>query len=193
MRPPLDIIDKSSYGVMEQMQSKLGPPAGHSSTVHVDGVDALEPWLGRSLGSSRWVTVDQPSVDDFGRVTHDLNPLHMSDSTALAFGLDGTIVHGFFSLSLVGGLLADVLQVHHEGLVLNYGLNRVRFPAALPVGHRARLQVSVADVRKSAGWTDVTYACTVEAEGVSRPVCVADMILRYLPNRLAPAEHGVKA
>lgn len=158
-----------------------GEAAEQADVLEIDGPRGFEAWAGRSLGRSRWVTVDQASVNEFGRVTHDLNPLHLSESAARSFGLDGTIAHGFYSLSLVGGLLADVFCVRHEGLILNYGLNRVRFPAAMPVGGRARLEVTVADVHASATWTDVTFNCTIEAEGLSRPVCFAEKILRYLP------------
>jgi len=151
-----------------------------AAPIVVQGIAGLRRHVGTTVGSSPWVSVDQASVSRFGTVTFDRNPLHVDVEAARAAGFDGTIVHGFLSLALVAGLMSSVLRVDHDGAVLNYGVDRVRFPAPVRVGARVRLTMAVAVVAEAEHHTDVTYRCVVEVEGQERPGCVAGLILRYL-------------
>jgi acyl dehydratase len=143
------------------------------------GIDELRARVGTSLGTSRWVTVDQESIDSFAKLTGDTLWLHVDPAEAAKGRFGGTIGHGFMTLSLATALLWDVAMVEGYSLVLNYGLNRVRFPAPVPVGSRLRMHVDVAAVRELAGGVEVVYHLEYELEGGSKPPCVADLIFHY--------------
>ena len=143
------------------------------------GIDELRARVGTALGTSRWVTVDQESIDSFAKLTGDTLWLHVDPAKAARGRFGGTIGHGFMTLSLATALLWDVVMVEGYSLVLNYGLNRVRFPAPVAVGSRLRMHVDVAAVRELAGGVEVVYHLEYELEGGSKPPCVADLIFHY--------------
>ena len=91
----------------------------------------------------------------------------------------GPVAHGFLTLSLAPMLVAEVLEVTDASVTINYGLNRVRFPAPLPVGSRIRADVTCASVEDVPGGLQATFTVTFEREGGGKPVCVADLLLRY--------------
>jgi acyl dehydratase len=157
-----------------------GYPAGEASGPRVlRGIDELRAKVGTSLGTSRWVEIDQESIDSFAKLTGDTLWLHVDRELAAKGRFGETIGHGFMTLSLATALLWDVATVEGYSLVLNYGLNRVRFPAPVPVGSRLRVHVDVAAVRELAGGVEVVYHLEYEIEGGSKPPCVADLIFHY--------------
>ena len=157
-----------------------GYPAGEATgPLVLRGIDEIRAKVGTSLGTSRWVEIDQESIDSFAKLTGDTLWLHVDPELAAKGRFGGTIGHGFMTLSLATALLWDVATVEGYSLVLNYGLNRVRFPAPVPVGSRLRAHVDVAAMRELAGGVEVVYHLEYEIEGGSKPPCVADLIFHY--------------
>ena len=142
-------------------------------------IEALKDEVGKELGVSEWVAVDQAMIDRFAEATGDFQWIHVDVARAKASPFGGTIAHGFLTLSLAPMLVAEVFEVADAGIKINYGLNRVRFPAPLPVGSRVRADVTCAAVEEVPGGLQGTFAVTFEREGGTKPVCVAELLLRY--------------
>ena len=134
---------------------------------------------GARLGPSRWLEIDQQRIDTFATATEDRQGIHV-DPVAAATGPFGTTVaHGFLTLSLVVPLLYEVAPPDDRVLV-NYGVDRVRFPAAVPSGSRIRAVFDVVAVEDVPGGRQASITATVEREDGEKPVCVAQMLLRIL-------------
>ena len=134
----------------------------------------IEP--GSRLGPSGWILVDQQRIDAFAQATEDFQSIHVDAAAAAAGPFGTTIAHGFLTLSLVVPMLYEVMPPH-GGFTVNYGVNRVRFPAPVPAGGRIRATFEVLAVDDGR----ITLAATVECEGADRPVCVAELVLLLLP------------
>ena len=145
----------------------------------IHGVAGLKERVGSSLGTSSWVTVDQEMVTTFADLTGDRQWIHVDPERARQGPFGATVAHGFFTLGLSTGLLWEIFTVDDVGMILNYGLNRVRFPAPLPVGSRIRMHVSLAEVVEIPGGIQVVYHLEYEIEGKEKPPCVADLVFRY--------------
>jgi acyl dehydratase len=143
------------------------------------GVTGLRERLGSSLGVSRWITVDQGMITAFADLTGDRQWIHVDPERASQGPFGVTVAHGFLTLSLSTDLLDDIFTVEDVTTILNYGLNRVRFPAPLPVGSRTRMGVSLAEVLEITGGIQVVYQLEYEIEGRGKPCCVADLVFRY--------------
>jgi acyl dehydratase len=130
--------------------------------------------VGEDLGSSDWVTIGQDKVQWFADATGDDHWIHLDAGRAAGAGYAGTLVHGFLTLALIADFMGQIFRVDEVGLVLNYGLDRVRFPAPVPTGSRLRASAALVDVRPVERGGKVTVRYTVEAEGIERPACVAD-------------------
>ncbi|HUZ25988.1 MAG TPA: MaoC family dehydratase [Streptosporangiaceae bacterium] len=142
------------------------------------GPKALHDHAGQELGVSGWVRITQAEVDAFADLTHDHQWIHVDVERARASAFGTTIVHGYFTLSLAPRLQDEIYRVDGFGFGLNYGLNRVRFPAPLPVGDRVRLRVTLEAVQEVPGGLQCTITDTFERDGGGKPVCVAEMIFR---------------
>ena len=146
-------------------------------------VDDAEALVGSELGVSDWLTVDQRRINDFAEVTGDRQWIHVDADRATAESPYGApIAHGFLTLSLIPALSKDNFRVDGARLVINYGLNKVRFLAAVPVGSRIRVRSELIDAaaRGDGGTVDLTVRHTVEIEGADKPAAVAEMIARVL-------------
>jgi acyl dehydratase len=143
------------------------------------GVAELEASAGKELGASDYHLVSQEDVNTFADVTGDHNWIHVDVERAAASPFGGTIVHGFFTLSLAPRLFDRVVSVAGFEHALNYGLNKVRFPAPLPVGERVRLRVTLAEVTPAGDGAQCVFAIAFEREGGDKPVCVAEWVARY--------------
>lgn len=130
------------------------------------------------LGTSAWHRVTQDAIDAFAEITGDLQWIHTDPERAAATPFGGTIAHGYYTLALAPALLAEVLPLDDCGLAVNYGLDRLRFPAPLPVGDRVRLRVRLDRVDVADGATTLTLTLTFEREGGGKPVCVARTLYR---------------
>ncbi len=134
---------------------------------------------GKELGQSSWIEVTQERVNTFADATGDHQWIHVDVERAKAespFG--GPIGHGYLTLSLLIPMWSEVLTVTDAVMGVNYGLNKVRFPAPVPVGSKIRLTATLQDVEEVAGGLQVTVAAVIEAEGGSKPVCIAEPVFR---------------
>jgi acyl dehydratase len=134
--------------------------------------------VGSRLGSSDWFTIEQRHIDDFARVTGDDFWIHVDVERAARDMPDGrTIAHGLFVLSLVPLLQRQIFRVERRGKGLNYGSDRVRYTAPVPVGSRVRLHQTLKAAQRVGAATRMTTTCEFEIEGRDRPALVADFIL----------------
>jgi acyl dehydratase len=134
---------------------------------------------GQELGASEWFEVTQERVDTFADATDDHQWIHVDAERAQRespFG--GPIAHGYLTLSLLTPMYKQVLQVSDAVMGLNYGLNRARFPAPVPVGSRIRLTAALQDVMEVAGGLQLTVGAVVEREGGGKPACIAELVYR---------------
>jgi acyl dehydratase len=150
--------------------------------VTVDGIEELQRIVGTMIGPSEWRDVTQDDVDTFARLTGDDQWIHVDVERAREESPFGTtIAHGNLTLSLIDGLRRDVLQSGGFKLGVNYGWNKVRFPAPVPTGSRVRASVEVVGVDDlGEGWWQVTQRWSVEVEGSEKPACVAESVGRVL-------------
>ena len=133
---------------------------------------------GQELGPSRWLEVTQERIDAFADATDDHQFIHVDPERAAQGPFGTTIAHGYLTLSLLIPLWNDVYR--HDGTGINYGLNRLRFPAPVPSGSRIRARFRVDALDEIPGGAQATIAATVEREGHEKPVCVAELLLRLL-------------
>lgn len=133
---------------------------------------------GDVFGPSSWIEIPQERIDAFAEATDDRQWIHVDPERAAQGPFGSTIAHGYLTLSLLP--VASYEVIPREGrMSINYGLNRVRFPAPVPVGSRVRATFEVGAVDEVDGGAQVTMTATVEREGGTKPVCVAEVVFRY--------------
>ena len=149
-------------------------------TVTANGLDELKGMAGTDLGHTGWLEITQDRVDAFADATDDHQWIHVDRERAAAGPFGGTIAHGFLTLSLVIPFFGELLTVRGVSMGINYGLNRVRFPAPVPVGSKIRLAATLGAV-EDAGVNAVQAVVdfTIEVEGGGKPACVAQGVYRY--------------
>ena len=143
----------------------------------IAGLSAL---VGTHFGYTSWHVITQPQVDSFAEATRDDQWIHVDVERAKAGPFGGTIAHGFLTLSLAPVLLDEVLRVDDASRTINYGLERVRFPAPVPVGSRVRLGVELSSLEQVAGGVQAAFAFVFELEGRDKPCCVGELLLRFV-------------
>ena len=134
---------------------------------------------GDEFGPSSWIVVDQEKIDAFANATGDHQWIHVDPERAKAGPFGQTIGHGYLTLSLLPVMSYEALPRHEGGMSINYGLNRVRFPAPVPSGSRVRGSFRVESVEESDWGHQATMTATIEREGGDKPVCVAELVFRY--------------
>ena len=134
---------------------------------------------GDEFGPSSWIVVDQEKIDAFADATGDHQWIHVDPERAKAGPFGQTIGHGYLTLSLLPVMSYEALPRHEGGMSINYGLNRVRFPAPVPSGSRVRGSFRVESVEESDWGRQTTMTATIEREGGDKPVCVAELVFRY--------------
>lgn len=139
----------------------------------------LRSHVGMTFGPSSWREVTQDEVNRFADLTGDHNPVHLDPDFAAGTPFGGTIAHGYLTLALVVPLMADVVQVTGVGTGVNYGLDRLRFPAPVRVGSRIRLTSTLTEVTEVPGGLQAVFENTVEVEGQAKPAMASTMIVRY--------------
>ncbi|MFE3293072.1 MaoC family dehydratase [Rhodococcus sp. NPDC059234] len=140
----------------------------------------LTELIGVELGPTEWYEMTQDRVDAFADATDDHQWIHVDVDRAAASPLGGTIAHGLFSLSLGPSLSSQLVSFEGFAHGLNYGYNKVRFPAPVPVGSRVRMRVTVVAAEQVAGGVQVTTTQVVELEGSDKPVLVAESLARVV-------------
>jgi len=135
---------------------------------------------GLELGPSRWVEIDQERVDRFAGSTEDSQWIHVNRERAAAGPFGTTIAHGFLTLSLLPELWFELFGDGGYHVTINYGVNRVRFPAPVPVPSRVQASFRVETVTPVDGGEQAVIAATIQREGLDKPVCVAELVFRFL-------------
>lgn len=148
-----------------------------------DALARLKTQEGEEIHVSDWLTVSQDMVDAFGRATGDMQWIHTDPERAAADSpYGGTIAHGYFTLSLypqLRGLVDESRPLFPDSKnVINYGINKLRFPAAVPVGSRIRARCELLSANEVKGSVEIVEKYTVEVEGQERPACIAECVMR---------------
>lgn len=145
----------------------------------INGLEELRSLVGKPLGTSEWYDVTQARVNAFAEATGDRQWIHVDpERAAIESPYKTTIAHGFFTISLTIALCEQAFRVEGVKMVVNYGLNRVRFPSAVPVGSRVRLVAELVSLTDASQGVQVVLKETFEVEGAARPACVAEQVLR---------------
>jgi acyl dehydratase len=144
----------------------------------LQSVDDLRARVGQELGVSAWHDVTQAQIDAFADATGDHQWIHTDPERARATAFGGTIAHGYYTLSLAPALLAQVVELDSFAMAINYGLEKLRFPAPLPVGDRVRMRVRLDRVDEFPGGATLAATLTFERAGAGKPVCVAEALYR---------------
>ena len=153
------------------------------ATVQVQGIEGLKELLGKQIGPSEWREVTQEEIDAFADLSGDHQWIHVDVERAKTESPFGTtIAHGNLTLSMIDGMRLELLNSSGFKLGVNYGWNKVRFPAPVPAGARIRGTAEVTEVEEvGGGWWQIVTRFTVEVEGSDKPACVADSVGRALP------------
>ena len=154
------------------------------TTVFKSTADMLAS-AGMALGTTEWVLIDQARIDLFAEATGDHQWIHVDPVRAAEGPFGGTVAHGYLTLSLANLFLPQLMQVQNMQMGVNYGCDRVRFPAPVKVGSRVRGRGEVIKVEQIGTAVQQTVRVTVEIEGADRPGCVVDTVSRYTFNSLS--------
>jgi acyl dehydratase len=149
----------------------------------IENVQALKSLVGKEIGVSDWFRLSQDRIWQFAEATEDRQWIHMDPDRARKESPYGTtIAHGFLTLSLISHLMKEAFQVTAPArMAINYGLNRVRFPAPVRANSNIRARIVLLSLRDLDAALEATYAVTVECEGAEKPSCVAECVIRYYP------------
>jgi len=147
----------------------------------IESPQTLKNLVGQELGASEWFTVTQERIAQFAEATEDRQWIHLDRERAVRESPFGTtIAHGFLTLSLVSHLMKQAIEIESGiRLAVNYGLNRVRFPAPVTAGAKIRAKVALQAVKKLPECVEAVFAVTIETEATQKPSCVAECIVRY--------------
>jgi acyl dehydratase len=145
----------------------------------VGGIEGIKALAGREWGPGEWLEITQERVNLFADATGDDQWIHVDVERAKSGPFGGTIAHGFLTLSLVLTLTRAETQIEGISMAINYGLNRVRFPAPVRVGSRIRARTKNLSVEDVEGGVQVVNQITVEIEGQEKPACVAELVGRF--------------
>lgn len=146
-----------------------------------DTLEALVACVGQEVAVSDWFTLTQAHIDRFADATGDHQWIHVDARRAAAGPFGRTIAHGFLTLSLVSGFSDRSLRVDDVGMAINYGLNKVRFTAPVPVDSRLRMRMTLLAATPVEGGWQLTWNNVVEREDQDKPVCIAESLARYYP------------
>ena len=138
----------------------------------------LQPLVGQEIGTSDWHTIDQQRIDQFAQATGDHQWIHVDPERAAAGPFGTTVAHGFLTLSLMALMYDSAFEVRNSRMGVNYGLNRVRFTAPVPVNSRLRGRFKLLVYEAIEGGAQLTVEVTMEREGSDKPVCVAQSLTR---------------
>jgi len=146
----------------------------------IDGVAGLKSLAGKELGVSDWRQMTYEAIKKFADATGDHQWIHVDRERAARESPFGKpIAHGYFTVSLIAGIFFDLVEIKKFGMVINYGLNKVRFPAPLKEGQRYRLNVRLGEVTEIPNGMEGLLAATIEVEGEKKPACVAELVFRF--------------
>ena len=136
--------------------------------------------VGAELGHSDWFEITQERINQFAEATGDYQWIHIDEEQAKQGPFGATIAHGYLTLSLTNMFLPEIISVENISMGINYGVNKVRFPAPVPSGSRVRFSAVLQDVAEIPGGVQAIIVITVEVEGSEKPCCVVESVTRYL-------------
>ena len=144
------------------------------------GVADLEKAIGQEVGPTEWFTIDQARINGFADDTEDHQWIHVDPERAAAGPFGATVAHGYLTLSLVSYFMSQLRRIDGARMGVNYGLNKVRFPAPVRVGSRIRARATLISLDKVGdNVVQVVNRVTIEVEGIEKPACVADVVSRF--------------
>jgi acyl dehydratase len=144
-----------------------------------DGIEALHDAVGTHLGFSEWISIDQQDIDAFAAITGDRQWIHVDKEAAARGPFGATIAHGYLTVSLIPRLMAEIFSIDGLSLGINYGLNKVRFPAVVPAGSKVRASAEIVSVDRTRQGHSALIRVTIERAGSDKPVCVADTVTLF--------------
>jgi acyl dehydratase len=146
----------------------------------IDGVAGLKALVGKELGVSDWRQMTYEAIQKFADATGDHQWIHVDRERAARESPFGKpIAHGYFTVALIAGIFFELVEIKKFAMVINYGLNKVRFPAPLKEGQRYRLNVRLGEVTEIPNGVEGLLAATIEVEGEKKPACVAELVFRF--------------
>ena len=147
-----------------------------------ENLSALQPLVGQEVAVSDWITITQEQVNQFAEATGDHQWIHVNVEKARAGPFGAPIAHGFLTLSLIPSFFENALEIRGTRMGVNYGLNKVRFTAPVPVGSRLRARMHLlACERIDNDGMQMAWQVTIEREGADKPVCIAESLSRRYP------------
>lgn len=149
------------------------------TTVFANPDELLEA-IGRDLGASQWITIEQDRIDQFAEATGDHQWIHVDPVAAADGPFGATIAHGYLTLALTNQFLPEIMRVDGASMGVNYGTNKVRFPQPVTVGSRVRAAAVITSAEEISGGVQVVVTITVEIEGQPKPACVVESVSRFL-------------
>jgi acyl dehydratase len=149
-------------------------------TLSTLSIDELPDAVGRTFGPTDWLTIEQSRVDQFADATGDHQWIHVDQERAKSGPFGATIAHGYLTLSLASYFAPQLIAVDGISMAINYGVDKVRFPAPVLVGSRLHARAEIAEVTPIEGGFQVKTKLTIETEGASKPACVIESLSRYL-------------
>ena len=141
-----------------------------------EGLDQIEAAIGEHVGYSDWMEITQERIDAFAEATGDHQWIHVDPARAAEGPYGATIAHGYLTLSLLPVLGAEVMEIRGFRMMINYGVDKVRFPAPVPVGSRIRAGIELTSLQRKASGVQLNSLVTVEVEGSDRPAVVAETV-----------------
>lgn len=142
-------------------------------------IEEIPDHVGAELGPTEWRIIDQERINAFADATGDHQWIHVDPARASTGPFGATLAHGYLTLSLGPALLAELLEIVDAGSAINYGLDRVRFPAPVLAGSKLRARVAIAEAEHHDWGVQTKFRFTIECENVDKPVCVADSLIQY--------------
>lgn len=142
--------------------------------------DELLHAVGRDLGASEWITIEQDRIDQFAEATGDHQWIHVDPAAAADGPFGATIAHGYLTLALTNQFLPEIMRVDGASMGVNYGANKVRFPQPVTVGSRVRATAVITEADEITGGVQVVVTITVEIDGKEKPACVVESVSRFL-------------
>lgn len=152
-----------------------------SNKITLEGLEGLKALLGQRLGASEWKQLAYEDIVRFAEATGDFQWIHLDRERCQRESPYGVpIAHGYFSVSRIAALFFEMIDVRGFSLTLNYGLNKVRFPAPLKLGARYRLALELAELKELPKGAEALLRATIEIEGESKPACAAEVLYRFM-------------
>ncbi|MBI4619222.1 MAG: MaoC family dehydratase [Desulfobacterales bacterium] len=146
----------------------------------IEDLEELKTMVGQEIGVSDWIKVTQERVNTFAEATGDHQWIHVDPERAKKESpYGGPIAHGYLTMSLAPYFLQQIMEIKKKRMGVNYGLNKVRFPAPVPVGGKLRMKAEVAEIEEIKGGIQIVIKMTFEVEGQEKPCCIAEAIYRY--------------